>query len=307
MTREALDLFKFESYGACLDRIASPPVNPNNRARWNEDYGPDGGMIYHAIGGSRKTAYHHGGMPHKEIVNEQGKVTVQKVVAWLKRGWPNGVQELHDKLGTIKLPDLTDVRRRGKWRDNGDTLSLDRMMEGNERCWRTTRRGTIFQPPPLQIIADVSVNCGSDGRFWRGACAAAFAEAAAIAGYRLCIDAVVNITGLSQSGAGFLVITRIKHYDQPVNLGACITMLAHPASADLMDFGNCIQIPENMMGWGRVACIGLDRIKRFNSIDDRAVPLLVPSYIGNKASAMEWIKQTSDELEQRAADGFAML
>ena len=199
--RDAVDVYRYDSYVAILKRIATPPVNPDNRRRWEKDFNrPGGDMITGESNLGEDCARALGNKP-----------TVGAITNWLMNGWPEGAKKIADELGNFEMPHLTDFRRRGQWSDLGDELSVDRLYSGDlDRCWRTSKRGVTHQPPPLHIFCDISVNMDGDRLFWRGATTCAFAEAAVKVGHRVCIEQVINIEGLTRSGSGFLSVTKIK-------------------------------------------------------------------------------------------------
>lgn len=286
---DAVDLFKYESYYAALQGAATPPSNLRNRARHECDFGPGGRMIDSP--GSISPALHR-------ALSKDGKITLQRITQWLFSGqWQEGVAKIRDAFKNLVVPELPDIRRRGRWSDSGDTLNLDRLFSGNtETPWRTTHKSTTTTPPPMQIIVDISVNCDEEGRFWRGAAALALAEAAANVGYRIALDAVVNIENLSRSGAGMLVIARAKHYDAPVNLSSIACLLAHPASSQILDFAHCTKIPETMIGYGSVQRVGLERLRRYGALESGSVPILMSSHVTTEYDAREWLTETTQRL-----------
>lgn len=292
--REAVDVYRYESYGAILRKIASPPVNPYNRERWQKDFGPGGEMV---TGDS---------MLGKDCANALAgsPVTVQRITDWLRGGWPEGAKRIKDELGQIKIPTLTDIRRKTNWSDSGDELSIDRLYSGDvDRCWRESKRGVVRRPPPLHIFSDISVNCNDSRLFWRGAVTCAFAEAAIAVGHKVCIEQVINIEGLTKSGSGFLSVTRIKEYNAPINPAALAAIGACTASLRLTDFGHCVQIPETIQNYGGPTPISVQRLAVRGVVDPYAHTLLVPQTIFTKEAAVEWAERACADLERRVISG----
>ena len=288
--REAVDVFRYDSYVAILKKVATPPINPINRKKWLADFGPNGAMI---------AGVSNLGADCSEALMGQ-PVTIKRVTDWLMGGWPAGAQRIVKELGGIEMPRLTDLRRRGQWSDIGDELSVDRLYSGDlDKCWRTSKRGVVNQPPPLHIFCDISVNCDDERLFWRGATTCAFAEAAVTAGHRVCIEQVINIESLTASGSGFLSVTRIKDYDAPINPAAMAAIGCCTASLRLTDFGHCIQVPEVMQGYGSPTPITIPRLEARGLIDDRAHTLLIPQTMYSKEAAQDWIKRACEDLERR--------
>ena len=293
--REAVDVYRYDSYVAILKRIATPPLNPENRRRWSIDFGPGGNMI---------SGPANLGVDCAEAMKADGPASIDKVTKWLMGGWVKGAKRIQNELGHIELPTLTDIRRRGRWSDNGDELSVDRLYAGDvDRCWRTSKRGVTHQPPPLHLFCDISVNCDDERLFWRGAVTCAFAEAAIAVGHRVCIEQVINIECLTTSGSGFLSVTKIKDYDAPLNPAAMAAIGACTASLRLTDFGHCVQIPEAISGYGSPTPITVQRLAVRGLIDENAHSLLVPQTIYSKEAAIEWAKKACTDLDQRVNSG----
>ena len=235
---------------------------------------------------------------------EGAPVTIKRVTDWLRGGWPEGVVKIKQALGEIKMPTLTDIRRKGVWGDTGDELSVDRLYSGQmDRCWRDSKRGVVRRPPPLHIFCDISVNCHGDALFWRGAVQCAFAEAAVAVGHRVCLEQVINIEGLTRSGSGFLSVTRIKDYDAPLNPAAMAAIGASVASLRLTDFGHCVQVPETIIGYGAPHPITVPRLRVRGIIDEQAHTLLIPQTMTTKAEALAWIAKVCADLEGRVTTG----
>jgi hypothetical protein len=295
--REAVDVYRYGSYAAILKKIATPPVNPYNRKRWQKDFNnPNGEMIY----GDANL-----GLDCWNELSASGKpITVGRITEWLMGGWPAGVERIRKELGQIKIPTLTDIRRKGRWTDSGDELSVDRLYSGDvDRCWRDSRRGVVHRPPPLHLFSDISVNCNDGQLFWRGAVTCAFAEAAVAVGHKVCIEQVINIEGLTRSGSGFLSVTRIKDYNVPLNPAAMAAIAANTASLRLTDFGHCVQIPETIQGYGSPTPISVQRLAVRGVVDERAHTLLVPQTIYSKEGAIDWANRACADLERRVTSG----
>lgn len=298
--RGSVDVFRYNSYNEIMRKIATPPVHPKNRETWERDFNGMGGtedgemLAIRWIGKECAAA----------IAKKKQRRNVQSVTEWLREGWPEGVKRIHDELGHLDLPEMTDIRRRCRWSSEGDTLSVERLYGGDmDTCWLTYSRGTVKRPPPIHIFCDISVNCSSDALFWRGATQFAFVEAALAAGHRVKVEQVINIEGLSNSGSGFLAVTCVKDYDQSLNPSALAAISANCASMRLTDFGHCTQIPEYMTCYGGVASLNMDRIRNRGLLDPRAHTLLVPNHIFSRDDAVGWLKTACEDLHKRIATG----
>lgn len=297
--RESANVYRYHSFSEILAKVASPPINPTNRAKWQRDFNMNNANMIYGEGNLGPDCWN---ALNPETTGEP--ITVKRVTDWLRAGWPAGVEKIHQQIGQIKLPQLTDIRRRGQWRETGDVLSYEKLMVGDyDRAWYSRRKGIVHKPPPLHIFCDISVNCGDSGLFWRGAVQYAFSEAAVRAGHQVCLESVINIEGLTANGTGFLSVTRLKDYNQPINPGALAAMGVNTASLRLMDFGHCIQIPETMHGYGSPTVISLARLRVRGVIDDKAHTLMIPQTMTTKAEAQEWIKKACADLEARVVRG----
>jgi hypothetical protein len=280
-----------------MRKIASPPINPNNRKWWERDFlANDAEML--------QSKHHIGTDCYNALTKARKPKNVTTVSEWLRGGWPEGVEMIHRELGHIELPEMTDIRRRVHWASEGDTLNVERLYGGDmERCWGQYSRGTVRRPPPIHIFCDISVNCGSEALFWRGATQFAFVEAAVAAGHRVAVEQVINIEGLTASGSGFLAVTRVKDFDGAFNPSALAAISSNTASMRLTDFGHCTHVPENIHCYGGVCSLDMSRITSRGLVDPRAHTLLVPNRIQNKTMAQEWLRTACDDLHQRIHTG----
>lgn len=298
MRREAVDVYRYRSYNAILKRIGTKPLNPRNAERWQRDFARDGAEMLnseHLVGVDC----------YRELTAAGLALNIVNVTKWLQAGsWQKGAQKIKEQMGAIKMPHMTDIRVRGQWMEQGDMLSPDRVMAGDyDRCWYGRKKGTVRRPPPLHIFCDISVNCDGDRLFWRGATTCAFAEAAVSVGHKVCVEQVINIEGLTNSGSGFLSVTRIKEYDQQINAVAMATIGANTASLRLTDFGHCIQIPERMLDYGSPTPIRIDRLAARGLVDPKAHTLLIPQTMYSKEQALDWVNKAVADLEMRVQSG----
>ena len=287
------DLFEYDSVSAAYNAAGTLPLVRGNQARWRQNFGPNGEMI--------KSSEMAGDPNWGKSFD--GPVTVEKIKNFILTGWDDGLDKIHKAFGDIVVPELPDIRRKGRWSEIGDDLSLDRLYGGNERMWRTSKRGVRRVPPPLHIIVDQGVNCGPDGMFWRGAAPVAFAEKASMLGYRIGVTSGIFIHRLNDRGASFLAVTKIKGYNDPLNLAATAAMVAHPISSRIMDFGHCCQISEQATSWGGVGRVSIEMLKARGVIDDKAIHILMPCTISTKENAMKWINDTVAQMTHLVETG----
>lgn len=294
---KAIDIFEYDSVSAAFDAAGTPPLLKHNRDYyWRDNFGPDGAMIRGREMTGETVAEltaHIGG----------GPITVPKIKQYILTGWEEGLTKIRDAFGKITVPELPDIRRKGTWSEIGDDLNLDRLYNGNDRPWRTSKRGIKRVPPPIHIIVDQGVNCGADGMFWRGAAPVALAEQAALAGYRVAVSSGICIYSLNSNGASFLAITKIKGVNDPLNLASAAAMMAHPVSSRIMDFGHCCQVSEEISGWGGVGRVTQEMLRERGCIDEKSLVLLIQSDIYTQQQAQNWLTRMVAHMNQLIETG----
>lgn len=286
-----VDAFKFRSFAALLADAQQPPIVPGNRVKpsiycasdWNDQ-----------MTGNVRAPWATGDCPAR---------TLPDVARWLLHGWDAGVKRMRDALGDLRMPVLADIRRRGAWSDVGDVLSLDRLYSGNvETCWRTTHKKRAGAPPRLQIVVDAAMGSVTDGMqagFWRGACAAAFAEAASAAGYAVAVDTCFSVAGYTEAGASYLQMTRVKDYDAPLNLSTLTAITAHPAAFRIVTFAHMYSraLDQTDKLLGMAAEITENALRERAMLDHAARVLIVPQDTTSEYAAREWLRAQVEQLE----------
>lgn len=222
----------------------------------------------------------------------------------LTHGWAAGAEKVRAGIGQVQTPVMRSVRRRGRWAETGDELSLDRMYAGQlDTMWRTTSRQQVTAPSRVRIVADVGAlaDVPAGNLFWRGAAASALANTLQAAGYAVQVEAAwytVKYTEL-RGNETFGIQHVVKPWDKPTTLSmlaasiACVTFYRGVLFSAI-----CRWAPEPVgehIGYTRavrpeylVPCPG-------------AVTLIVPQSVLSAGAAREWVTQQVAALEAGTA------
>jgi hypothetical protein len=293
----ALDVVTCDSFSALTAKVLACPLNSENVAQWRgmiDGTSTPGGSFDWALGADKPP------QPYR----------LDSIAKWMLTGWTGGVAKVREALGHIEVPALSDVRRRGRWSDVGDVLSLDRLYDGNvERCWRTTHRQRTGAPPRLQILVHGAHHAGIDTEtmFWPGAAATALTEAAQAAGYAVAVDVTFACRGYTTGGrASYLYRTRVKDYDAPTNTAALAAMTAHPAAFRVMTFALNLAtaIDRVSIGFGTPTTPNTETLRAHDLIDTGSTLLEVPQRVSTRDGAQAWVRETVAYLE-RIGEGAA--
>lgn len=225
------------------------------------------------------------------------------VARWLLHGWPRGVERMRAGIGSVSMPKLADVRRRGRWSDVGDVLSLDRLYAGDtERCWRTTHRARIGAPPRLQIIVNASRSAHVDEETgtWRGVAGIALAEAAIAAGYAVAVDSIGGFMGYTETrNVDAIQMTRVKDYDAPCNVDTLCALVAHPAAFRVVAFAHAYNhAVDQCNGYlGSPMDLSYTRLQELDdALDHRSIHVVVPMNTISAEAAKHWVQTQVDML-----------
>lgn len=287
-----VDVFRFATLDAAMRAAMQEPVNPKNREEWRR-----------FMDGSTK---HEAFIPrYLGDAWDAGVRNLPDLCKWLGAGWPQGVVKMRDGIGKLKVPKLADVRRRGRWSDVGDVLSLDRLYGGNvDRCWRTTHRANCGAPPRLQIIMQGALYSGDlDDLFWRGVPAAALCDAATSAGYQVAVDTVRAVANYTQGRATYIGVTRVKNYDAPLNLSVMMAAIATASVHMGVTWAHRAQCAIDRVRLpGGVYQPDLEELRARGCVDRGALVLVVPATTLSEGAAREWLGEALARLA-RIADG----
>ena len=126
--------------------------------------------------GSRDDASWAGGLAHLE-----------DWTAKAAKGWKEGVTRLRKSLKSLKPVRAKSIRRRRRWKDQGEELDIHRVYSGNlDLAWRGFEKREATGSPILNVWIEASAgaNRSADSLFWRGAAATAMVESLEESGYR---------------------------------------------------------------------------------------------------------------------------
>lgn len=179
------DLFeKYESLDSFLEAAQEAPVLP-------PAYHPDfPGKFEHKNLMMRSPVSYEWEGVGKEL-------TFQEVCKFLQSEWNEGASKIEESMESLEAPVTRDIRRRGRWAEDGTDISVDRYLAGDmDRMYRTSRRQSVPGFTRVRIVVDLGSSCGAcdnivctvepvdpESLFWRGAAAAALAESLEAAGY----------------------------------------------------------------------------------------------------------------------------
>lgn len=177
-----------------------------------------------------------------------GASSREEALCTLLGGWAEGVARARKVLGSLSLPQVASIRRKVRWSDAGDEVSMDRVYSGDaDTAWRSTERRTC--PPGLQpcyrinvsIVGNASRN--AEGFFWRGAVAIALADALEESG-RSCEIVAYSLTrGSGEGGQDCALSVTLKRSDEPLDLSRVAAMTAHPAALRVAMFTGLYTAP----------------------------------------------------------------
>lgn len=149
-----------------------------------------------------------------------------------RNGWPEGVAKAMELADAIRdaVPQAEKPRRRPRWADQGDEVSMTRVYNGMlDRAWRSTRKVKSTGPKVVSIDVDVchNSNISAEALFWSGACAVAITDVLEDMGYRVELFATA-VT--HEYGNACLTRLVVKRADEPLNINSVAALAAHPAT-----------------------------------------------------------------------------
>lgn len=251
-----------------------------------------------------------------QYINRYGGIEgIEKL--WITVGWKEGVAKMRDALEKLEPPQVKDLRRKPRWRDQGDELDLDRLYAGNlDQGWRTTERLSRVAPVPVRITVDIEahVDVHGGGMFWRGACSVLLAEALALHGYPVQCVVTSGAMGMGKSHKFNEWNTIIvKDFDGPAVLPAMVACLSHESMLRGGIFcHNTLNCPDQCYGadrfgnwtpssWGylgySVDTAGEEPLTTLGMIEPRVRTISVPRMTVNQELAQKWVYDKVAELE----------
>jgi len=176
-------------------------------------------------------------------------------------GWPEGAERLRTAMEKVAASVARSVRRRGRWADQGDELSRDRLYAGQwETAWRTTSRVVVAAPTRIRIVADVCSGAivKADALFWRGAAAASLAETLVAAGYAVQVVSAAATYSPDESRRPYVATCVVKDWTAPLNITTLAAAVCSASFFRTVMFGLWIQSGKKKMsnGLGEARPIG---------------------------------------------------
>jgi hypothetical protein len=177
------------------------------------------------------------------------KNTVGSFLAFVNKGWPEGVSRMKESLKELNIDGVTSVKRKARWQSEGDDLNMEKVWSGElDTAWRGMHRAR--RPAHGRII---TIWCATNARgdltqaqlFWRGATACILAEALEKAGYSVeivgfSIAAGVWTSGVTHSEDGLLHFhtVTLKRHDEDLDMSRMAALTAHIATHRTITFAS---------------------------------------------------------------------
>lgn len=164
--------------------------------------------------------------------------TLKEFAAYVAKGDPKAaerIRQLRDKM-SLEVPPAKEIRRRSRWQDDGDEYDRDRAMNGDlERAWWGSAKMQRPSSPIVRVIVDICYGSGvhAETLFWSGAVAAAFADIAEEAGWRVEIVARAASSSTFKTGysaRGIEARWIVKDSSSPTDLNTVAASIANAAA-----------------------------------------------------------------------------
>jgi hypothetical protein len=167
-----------------------------------------------------------------------GVHNLEQLRALLHDGWPEGTTRARELTRSLEssLPPSIAPRRRPRWGDDGDEISLERLYMGNlDQMWRGSARTLTHAPRIITIDIAVGGNSGvqPEALFWSGVPAILLADMLEDQNYRVELYATASAEVRegygSTKGYSFFKRVRLKRADEPLRIDTIAAMTAHAA------------------------------------------------------------------------------
>lgn len=182
----------------------------------------------------------------------------QEAKALIHNGWPDGaarLKEVGQKLRGEDLPIAIDRKRRQVWADDGDTLDIDRAMQGQwDTAYRATKRKWLPNRMNVTIMASFGINYASDKNeyFATGAAMVYLADILQTAGYAVKLVAC-DLTGFHLTSAKSTYTSCnvvLKDFHEPLRLDLAASIVCHVGVYRSFVFSECRYTPDTIDGFG---------------------------------------------------------
>lgn len=153
--------------------------------------------------------------------------------ALVTNGWQEGAEralELKREIEDLS-PRPVSVRRRLRWRAEGDELSHERLYAGQlDQMWRVGARESQRSPRILSILGHFggTADRTDEEMFWSGAAMLAMSDVLENAGYSTELKAVNYSRNFEMAaGAGLVTIVRLKEAGEPLRADVVAVCASH--------------------------------------------------------------------------------
>lgn len=190
-----------------------------------------------------------------------GLTSLDAATRLLDLGWSEGAKramELKNNLES-ELPNMRSRKRRQVWADEGDTLCVDRALQGNwDFAYRTTRREHIVSPC-ITFNVGFGGNCflTAEQLFWSGATMIALSDICESAGYSTRINACCKSSYYGNKYSLMNII--VKNFGEPLRPDAMASVVSAAGIFRSYGFRGICAAPFDV-GSGLGRCIEWDEI-----------------------------------------------
>ena len=221
------------------------------------------------------------------------------VVACVENGYDIGEKAIREFSEAIKaaLPRAVGVNRVKVKGDSGDDLDVHAVNRGDfSRAWTSSKRRVRTGSTSLRLCIDIGANASmnADALQWRGIAGLALAEIMTKAGYNVEIIACCAIrdhwVGSDNEATTFSVV--VKDRNARPDLGLLAATVALPGFFRSYGFAALIRSADDMK---QKANSGLGRyldVSGVLPVPERMTQLFVQGTVHDRASAIDWVKQS---------------
>lgn len=171
------------------------------------------------------------------------------VIDAIHHGYRPGLDSIRECSGQFGTFAIKSVKRRRIRGDQGDDLDIARVYSGHlDSAWSRTRResnGFVYGKE-VKIVVDIGANCHvkADRMKWRGAYAAALADAYVQAGYRVELYAYWCLQKLDRDGTvSAEFILKICDSAEPFDLEKLANTICFPGFFRTLGFESILTVP----------------------------------------------------------------
>lgn len=159
-----------------------------------------------------------------------GGLTKAAAIKMMAGGWSEGVARVADLARDITPPEARTVRRKPRWADEGQDLSVDRALAGQwDSAWRDVSRVACRGLRSVSLFTMWGGHCGltSDEIFWVGATALVLADVLESAGYAVSLTASNLVIDGHYSHAINRTDIIVKRHEDPLVIDNVAAVMCH--------------------------------------------------------------------------------